>query len=79
MLFRSAALPDVRNWTRAVEASARRSRERHVARFQAHEEGRKYVVHVFEDVGDEDEGHTATFGWFEVDKATGRATPQDEF
>lgn len=76
---RVAALPDVRNWTRAVEASARRSRERHVARFQAHEEGRKYVVHVFEDVGDEDEGHTATFGWFEVDKATGRATPQDEF
>lgn len=38
-----------------------------------HNEGNNYVVHVYEVVmDDETTGHTATYGWYYVDKSTGK-------
>lgn len=42
-----------------------------------HEEDNMYVVHVYENVVDDaatGEGHTATYGWYYVDKTTGAIT-----
>ncbi|MGV7117220.1 hypothetical protein [Paenibacillus kyungheensis] len=42
-----------------------------------HEEDNMYVVHVYENVVDDaatGEGHTATYGWYYVDKKTGAIT-----
>ena len=36
-----------------------------------HEEGNKYVIHVYEIVNHEDISHTATYGWYYVDKDSG--------
>ncbi|GGF76720.1 hypothetical protein GCM10010912_22300 [Paenibacillus albidus] len=38
-----------------------------------HSEGNNYVVHVYEVImDDETTGHTATYGWYYVDKSTGK-------
>ena len=37
-----------------------------------HEEGNKYVVHVYEVVNHEEFSHTATYGWYYVDKDSGK-------
>lgn len=42
-----------------------------------HMEGNSYVVHLYEVVIDDEktgEGHTATYGWYYVDKYTGKIT-----
>ncbi|TKJ93938.1 hypothetical protein PaeCFBP13512_00075 [Paenibacillus sp. CFBP13512] len=42
-----------------------------------HEEDDMYVVHVYEDVVDDEatgEGHTSTYGWYYVNKNTGEIT-----
>ena len=66
------AMPDVQTWVAAIK--------------QARDEGKKrtamvtvelipgsgnYLVHLFENVQDEEPGHTATFGWFKVNQETG--------
>jgi len=33
------------------------------------------MVHAYEMVQDEEGGHSATFGWYEVDKAHGTVRP----
>jgi hypothetical protein len=37
-----------------------------------HEEGNKYVVHVYEIVTHNDISHTATYGWYTVSKDSGK-------
>jgi hypothetical protein len=37
-----------------------------------HEEGNKYVVHVYEIVTHDDISHTATYGWYTVSKDSGK-------
>lgn len=37
-----------------------------------HEEGNKYVLHVYEIVNHEDSSHTATYGWYYVGKDSGK-------
>ncbi|MBO1512912.1 hypothetical protein [Metabacillus bambusae] len=37
-----------------------------------HEEGNKYVVHVYEIVTHDDISHTATYGWYYVSKDSGK-------
>ncbi|MBZ5750791.1 hypothetical protein [Metabacillus rhizolycopersici] len=37
-----------------------------------HEEGNKYVVHMYEIVNHEDSSHTATYGWYYVYKDSGK-------
>ena len=33
-----------------------------------------YLIHLFENVADDEPAHTATFGWYRVDKETGVVT-----
>ncbi len=40
-----------------------------------HEEGDRYIVHVYEVVKHPEGSHTATFGWFAVEKGTGLLRP----
>jgi len=66
-----AALPEIRAWIGLVEEAADLG-EGSSAHIQLDsEEPDKYIVHVFEMVDDGDAGHTATYGWYEVDKDTG--------
>ncbi|MBM3494910.1 MAG: hypothetical protein FJX72_11425 [Armatimonadetes bacterium] len=65
------AQPEVAEWLRAFTGDLA---ER--PRFTVEpEHGPVYVIHVYEDVPDPSGGgHTATLGWFEVDKRTGEVT-----
>ncbi|MFA2809159.1 hypothetical protein [Bacillus mycoides] len=36
-----------------------------------HDEGEEYIIHVYEIVKDEEGGHTATYGWYNVNPHTG--------
>ncbi|MCA9372082.1 hypothetical protein KC726_04240 [Candidatus Woesebacteria bacterium] len=38
-------------------------------------EKNSYLVHVYEIVGTETDGHTATFNWYDVDQCSGEITP----
>lgn len=66
-----AALPEIRAWVGMVEEASTVGDERSAHIQTDSEEPGKYIVHVFESVDDEYGGHTATYGWFEVDKETG--------
>ncbi|WP_157094464.1 hypothetical protein [Metabacillus litoralis] len=37
-----------------------------------HEDGNRYVVHVYEVVAHDDISHTATYGWYTVTKDSGK-------
>lgn len=72
-------LPTVREWMKAVEAANKTGDQARAARFEAHEEAKRFVVHVYEYVGTEEEGHTATLGWYNVDKSNGEVTEEKMF
>ncbi len=74
-----SSMPDIREWVKDVEAAGKKGDQPRSARFEATEEGKRFVVHVFEYVGTDEEGHTATLGWYNVDKATGGVTEEKMF
>ncbi|PKO19485.1 hypothetical protein CVU37_03390 [candidate division BRC1 bacterium HGW-BRC1-1] len=74
-----SSMPDIREWVKDVEAANKKGDQPRSARFEATEEGKRFVVHVFEYVGTDEEGHTATLGWYNVDKATGGVTEEKMF
>ncbi|MCX6085075.1 MAG: hypothetical protein NTX94_01365 [Caldiserica bacterium] len=65
---RVTALPDVAAWIKLVET---RSLGNQVVIDVDSEDATTYTVHAYELVQDELGGHSATFGWYEVVKATG--------
>jgi len=67
-IARVTALPDVAAWIRLVEA---RSPGNQVVIDIDSEDATTYTVHAYELVQDELGGHSATFGWYEVTRATG--------
>ena len=74
-----SALPEIREWLKAVEAANKNGDQPRAANFETHEEGKRFVVHVYEYVGTDEEGHTATLGWYNVDKSTGDVTEEKMF
>jgi len=67
-IARVTALPDVAAWIKLVQTKSPANR---VVIDVDSEDGTIYTVHAYELVQDELGGHSATFGWYEVTKATG--------
>ena len=66
------AQPDVRDWVKAVEQARAEGKQRAAMLTVELIPGTgNYLIHLFENVMDDEPGHTATFGWFRVDKETG--------
>jgi|GEM_PF-6444745 len=65
---RVTALPDVAAWIKLVHTQSPGNR---VVIDVDSEDTTIYTVHAYELVQDELGGHSATFGWYEVAKATG--------
>jgi hypothetical protein len=65
---RVTALPDVAAWIKLVETESPANR---IVIDVDSEDTKAYTVHAYELVQDELGGHSATFGWYEVAKATG--------
>ena len=73
---RVMALPEVKKWMALVEKRAPKNHTMFKA--EGVQMGR-YLIHVYEDVDDGNgQGHSATFGWYEVDKKTGEAVKSEE-
>ncbi|MCW5942256.1 MAG: zinc ribbon domain-containing protein [Fimbriimonadaceae bacterium] len=70
-LQKVAALPEVKGFIKTLEAQGKR------ARFDASlEDGASYSVRVYEIVDDGGgASHSATFGWYKVDRNSGAVTP----
>jgi hypothetical protein len=70
---RVARISEVRDWKKQVEQAAKENPGLK-AMLRAEDNGKRFTVQVFEVVPDSpDESHTATFGWYAVDKKDGRA------
>jgi hypothetical protein len=65
---RVATLPDVVTWIKLVQTESPSNRA--IVEVNS-EDATTYTVHAYELVQDELGGHSATFGWYEVTKATG--------
>ncbi|MDO8581358.1 MAG: hypothetical protein Q7S16_00605 [bacterium] len=66
---RVRALTDVQSFTETLRVAGKEPQ------FIAQDEDDHWLVQVFEAVGDgESEGHTATFGWYRVEKKGGGVT-----
>ena len=65
---RVTALPDVAAWIKLVQTESPANR---IVIDVDSEDTTTYTVHAYELVQDELGGHSATFGWYEVTKATG--------
>lgn len=66
-----AALPEVDKFCRQLDAAGKRA-----MLDPSEEDSNTWMVHVYEVVDDGDGmSHTATFGWFKVDKKTGKVSP----
>jgi hypothetical protein len=66
---RVAALPEVKAWMKLVREKSPRNKA--AFRSEGLQMGR-WLIQAYEDVNDGNGmGHTATFGWYEVDKKTG--------
>ena len=73
---RVAARPEVKAWMKQVHD--REPNNKTMVRSVGLEMGR-YTIHVYEDVNDGNGlGHSATFGWYEVDKKTGEVVKSEE-
>jgi hypothetical protein len=64
---------EVAAWIKAVRTANRTDPGRTTA-FRATDNGKAWEVQAFENVRNADGGHTATFGWYSVDKQTGRVS-----
>ena len=67
-IARVTALPDVTAWIKLVQTKSPANR---IVVDVDSENPTTYTVHAYELVQDEFGGHSATFGWYEVAKATG--------
>jgi hypothetical protein len=67
-IARVTALPDVTAWIKLVQTKSPANR---IVVDVDSEDPTTYTVHAYELVQDEFGGHSATFGWYEVAKATG--------
>ena len=67
-IARVTTLPDVADWIKLVQTESPANR---VVIDVDSEDAMTYTVHAYELVQDELGGHSATFGWYEVTKATG--------
>ena len=67
-IARVSALPDVAAWIKLVQTKSPSSR---IVIDVDSEDASLYTVHAYELVPDEQGGHSATFGWYEVTRATG--------
>jgi len=66
-----AKLPDVDKFCRQLDAAGKRA-----ILDTTEEDAQTWMVHVYEIVDDGNSmSHTATFGWFKVDKKTGKVSP----
>jgi hypothetical protein len=65
------ALSRVRERTEVVKYEAVLTKAGKKATFEVEDGDDSWSVHVFEIVSDGDSSHTATFGWYSVDKITG--------
>lgn len=71
-----ASRPEVKAWMKLVHD--RSPNNKTMIRSEGLEMGR-YTIHVYEDVNDgSGMGHSATFGWYEVDKKTGEVVKAEE-
>ncbi len=61
-----ASLPEVQSYAQTLAQSGAK------ATITAEDAGETWNVHIYEIVQDGDSSHTATFGWYTVDKKTGR-------
>jgi len=59
------AMPEVQSYVGQLAGAGK------TAQFNAEDRGDSWAVQVFEIVEDGKDSHTATFNWYEVDKATG--------
>jgi hypothetical protein len=64
---------EVAAWIKQV-AAARRNDPGRSSAFRATDNGKTWEVQAFENVRNADGGHTATFGWYSVDKASGQVS-----
>lgn len=58
-------LPEVQEYQKMLADAGKK------ATFEVEDQDSEWAVHVFEIVSDGANSHTATFGWFRVDKKTG--------
>ncbi|OGG53916.1 hypothetical protein A3H16_00500 [Candidatus Kaiserbacteria bacterium RIFCSPLOWO2_12_FULL_53_8] len=72
ILDRVVALPEVQEFIRTLRAAGK------VAQFNVEDQGDTWAVQVFEIVTEGANSHTATFDWYEVDKATGAISSMTE-
>lgn len=63
--------PEVQEWFRLIEEAQAEGKQRRALAEVTEETEMAYIVHVFESVEDEEPGHVATFGWYNVSKADG--------
>ena len=63
--------PDAEAWAAQVAEARKQGKKRQALVTVERKPNGHYLVHVFESVDDDDPGHTATFGWFDVDNEMG--------
>lgn len=69
------AKPETQDWVQAIDAARQEGKKRTaMVSVELIPGTGNYLVHLFENVQDEEPGHTATFGWFKVNKETGEVT-----
>ncbi|NPV46294.1 MAG: zinc ribbon domain-containing protein [Armatimonadetes bacterium] len=63
--------PEVQEWLRLIEEAQAEGKQRRALVEVTEETETAYIVRVFESVEDEEPGHVATFGWYNVSKTDG--------
>ncbi|MEI6503534.1 MAG: hypothetical protein WCP21_21185 [Armatimonadota bacterium] len=63
--------PDARQWAAQIAEARQQGKKRQALVTVERKPNGHYLVHLFESVEDDDPGHTATFGWFDVDNEMG--------
>ena len=67
--------PDARQWASQIAEARQQGKKRQALVTVERKPNGHYLVHLFESVEDDDPGHTATFGWFDVDDEMGAIKP----
>jgi len=71
------AQADVQDWVKQIEQARAEGKKRTaMLTVETIPGSGNYLVHLFENVEDDDPGHTATYGWFKVDKDSGAVSNQ---
>lgn len=70
-------LPDVQEWVAAIDKARAEGKKRTAMVTVERKPNGHYLVHLFENVEDDEPGHTATFGWYDVDNEGGAIKPDN--